>query len=836
MSGVELMPDIPRSSGNTFIVYSSGLTAPVVRQAPSFSAETDIASVSGSLDNELLSITWQDGWQVRCKKTSVWGQFSFDVTVTSKGSDARPSDTQRFTLEVLLLAVDESFDYIFRQYQVGEKVNEKLEQNPAGPVLSYGVRGQLYSPDEDRHGSGLFLSLREVGEMEIPYISGTAARPGIYVAAIHCASDDIVTFSGGTDMLAPVVVAIRDKDYEDGQLMVLADNAVEFNESSLRLVYCDDDLFNSQGGNFCVMMSGGGGTWLGQYEEQAQTTVIVTEYQVQLAGERWQLSRREYTQGDPPPDWTKLSSVGKLAGSELPPSAGWSNGAVISGDTRYFVPGYGLFDYKGVDALGEFFQQQTTHTRQYKGWDTAAEYTNDSGHILRKKEIDDNLEWVLPGVDEFGNVFDKVVHPQPIDGVVFPYSPAVTEKYGSRAVRDLNFSGLSAHVAPGTPAIASGGFASGFFAAPDVRRQLVPYNGTSGDVKRKFSGVTVSVENSNFTETGETHENTYIEGEGEHNKVNDAFRLEQGVKLTWKLDGKELPYARRSGDVFEWLMCAGRAEIDAEHTYSAEVSSTVVRDSYPPGGGTAPEKGLVSTTTAEFVNESENVTKSDAPSLLNYYIAGAPDAEKNKQHQLWSVMRWTGGGASSTYRDVLRYASVNKYADGSEETGSWERLYSGSISFNPNEFTFTPSRVKLGDDFTIEELTETEDVSTFSAAVKKVKYSWSDPPDGGEPVLDNTAVDADYTLTIRLVKHYTKKNGKEVLNFASATYERREYSSGGYVTTSGMLEDEEVEEMVTAAKEDVASCTLDALDTIGDYVSGSWSNVGTRRKIIIENK
>lgn len=835
MSGIEMMPDIPRSSGNTFIIYSTG-TKPEVRQAPTLSAVTELDSVSGGLDNEFLSITWQDGWQVACKKTSAWGQFSFDVTVKSKGSDTRKADSQKFTFEVLLLGVDQSFDYFFYQFRVGEKVNYKLEQMPAGAVRSYGKHGQLYSADEEQYASGLFLSLRKEGDMEFPYISGTALRPGIYVAAVHCASDDVGTFSGGNDMLAPVVVAVRDKTYEDGQLMVIADNGVQFNENALRLIYVDDNLFNNRGGNFCIRMSGGDGVWTGKNEEQAQTTVFVTEYQITLTGSRWQLSRREYTQGDQPPEWKQVSSVGKIDGSSLPPSAGWNNGVVVSGDTRYFVPGYGLFDYKGVDALGEFFQQQTTHTRQYDGWNTAAEYTNDSGYMLRRKEVDDNLEWTLPGLGDLGNVVDKVVHPQPVDGVVFPYSPAVTEKYGSRAVRDLTFSGLSAHVAPGTPAIASGGFASGFFATPDVRRQLVPYNGTSGDVKRKFSGVTVSVEKSSFTETGESHENTFIEGEGEHNKVNSSFRLEQGVKLAWGLDGKELPYARRSGDVFEWLMCAGNAEIEAEHTYSAEVSNTVVRDTYPVGGGTAPEKGLVSTTTAELVNESEIVTKSDAPSLLNYYIAGAPDAEENKQHQLWSVMRWTGGGASSTYRDVLRYTSTDKYADGSEETGSWERLYSGDISFYPNEFTFTPSRVKLGDDFAIEELIETEDVSTFTAAVKKVKYSWSYPPDGGEPVLDNTAVDTDYTLTIRLVKHYTKKNGKEVLNFASATYERREYSGGGYVTTSGTLEDEEVEDMITAAKEDVASCKLEDLDTIGDYVSGNWSNVGTRRKIAIESK
>lgn len=833
MSDSELMPDIPRSSGNTFIIYSTGET-PIVRQAPTLSAVTELDSVSGGLDNEFLSITWQDGWQIACKKTSAWGQFSFDVTVKSKGSDSRKADSQKFTFEVFLLGVDQSFDYFFYQFRVGEKVNYKLEQMPAGAVRSYGKHGQLYSPDEDQYASGLFLSLSEEGDIEFPYISGVALRPGIYVAAIHCASDDVGVFSGGNDMLAPVIVSIRDKHYEDNQLMVIADNSVQFDENALRLVYVNDDLFNNKGGNFCIRMSGGDGVWTGKNEEPAQTTVRVTEYHIALDGSRWVLSRREYTQGDAPPEWTAVSAVAKLTGSSLPPSAGWSNGVVVSGDTRHFVPGYGLFDYKGVGAQGEFFQQQTTHTRQYEGWNTAAEYTNDSGHILRKKEIDDNLEWVLPGLDEFGNVVDKVVHPQPVDGVVFPYSPAVTEKYGSRAVRDLTFFGVSAHVAPGAPAIASGGFASGFFAAPDVRRQLVPYNGTSGDVKRKFSGVTVSVEKSNFTETGESHENTYIEGEGEHNKVNSSFRLEQGVKLTWELDGRELPYSRRSGDAFSWLMLAGNAEIETEHSYSAEVSSTVIRDTYYQEGKD-PEKGVVGTTTAVIRREREETVKSDAPSLLNFYIAGAPDAEENKQHQLWSTMRWTGGGVTSNYTDILEYTGVDKYAEGSEDSHTWSEQYSGVITFTPNEFTFTPSRLSVGDEFTIEEATEIVEESTFTATVKKVKYSWIFPPDGGEPTSD-VAVDTDYKLTIRLSKHYTKKNGRELLNFATATYDRREYSGGKYITTTGTLEDDEVTAMVEEAKADVASCKLDRIDTVGDYVSGNWSNTGTRCKLIVENK
>lgn len=844
MSGPALMLDIPRSSGNTFIIYSSSLTSPVVRQAPSFSAVTDIAEVSGSLDNELLSITWRDGWQVRCKKTSVWGQFSFDVTVTSKGSDSRLSDTQRFTLEVVLMAVDESFDYIFRQYQVGEKVSEKLEQTPAGPVLSYGVRGQLYSPDEKRYGSGLFLSLvDETGDgFEVPKITGTAARPGIYVAAIHCASDDISTFSGGTDMLAPVVVAIRDKDYEDGQLMVLADNQVQFNENSLRLVYCDDDLFNNKGGNFCVRMSGGGGTWLGQYEEQAQTTVFVTEYQVQLAGERWQLSRREYTQGDPPPGWTKISSAGKLAGSDLPPSAGWSDGAVISGDTRYFVPGYGLFDYKGVGEFGEFYQQQTTHTRQYKGWDTAAEYTHNSGHILRKKEIDGKLEWVLPGTDEFGNAIDNVVTPQAVSGVVFPYSPAVTEKYGNIAVRDLTFSGLCTHAQLGQFVAASGGFASGFFTVPDVRRQMVPYNGTSGDRKYKFTGVDVKVSKNTFVERGEKYEQTYREGEGYYSRGESDYTLEQGVELEWLLDGMPLDCCRRSGDVFSWLMTTGKPDIDAKHTVEGSGSGRSTWGFYGTPGDPPYIYGR-DEHVAEFKNISEETTQSDLPSLLTFYIAGAPDAEKGKQHQLWSLCRWSGGGANSRFTD-RETRTVTEYTEGSDsvDTRKYEADLSGFVDFTPNEFSMIPSRLKIGDDLKVEDQAITEEKSTFTAKVNiyHEDYTYDDSSDSW---LVTTTILLWYDLEIKLSRTYAQKGGQVIPTDTRATFKRVEKNPGTYpgdiptVTTEGVIEDaDELQAMIDAAKADVASCELPATDTVGDTAMGRWENTGIRTKLEIKTK
>lgn len=835
MSGPELMRDVPHSTGNTFIVFSNGEN-PDVRLAPSFSTVTGIAEVSGGLDNDVLSISWNGGWQVRCKKHSVWGRYSFSAAVTSRGSNTRAADTQIFELMVFVSARDNTFGFLYLPFRVGDKINIPLEQKPVNPILSYGKRGQLKSPDKQQYSSGLHLSLQDDGTgLEIPRITGTAKRPGIYVAAIHSVTDDSQDgFSGGTDMIDPVVVVIRDKHYEDNQLMVIADNPLQNNPNALRLVYADDELFNSKGGNFCIAMSGGNGEWFGRHEENVQTSIIVNEYRVVQKIDDWTLLWREYTQSllgddEPPPEWKAIAAAPAIDNSNIPPSAGWSNGAVISGDTRYFIPGYGLFDFKGVDDLGEFFQQQTTHTRQYDGWRTAAEYTNASGYMLRQKYVDDRLRWFLSNGTE--------VEPIPVSGVAFPYAPAVTEMYGSHAVRDLTIRGVSAQAPRRDIVMEAGGIVGSFFVEPDVRRQIVPYNGTKGDVKRMFAGVSVSTEKESFTERREKKENGYIEGEGEYNSVDGVFEVSHGIRLQIDFVGKELPYSRRSGDVQDWLMCTADTDAQVDHTFDANVASTVVRMTLSSG---APE-GLTSTIKAKMSNEYVRTTTVEEPTTVTFYIVGGPDAESDKQHQLWALLRWEGGGASCNYRDVLEYTSENVYTDGSVENDTWTESYSGSVSYSPKELTLIPSRIAVGEELDIATAETVKERSVFTASVVREAYTWEYSEDEGFVVAE-VVVTQRYTLRIELTRTYSIQGGVEITNEARAIYTRRETPPGTYadgvfpepIITSGELENNDVLIMISAAKADVESCGSGAAGE-GQISDGEWQLTGSRERLKLEH-
>lgn len=877
MSGTQLMDDIPRSSGNTFVIYSCGLTNPKVWQAPSLTAVTGIDEVSGSLNEEKLSISWSKGnWKVECKELSVWGQYSFTVSVRSKGNDKRKSATSKFTFEVLLLAVDESFDYHFLQYQVGDKVDVTLEQTPAGGIHSYGVRGQLYSPDEDRYGSGLWLGLYDDGTgLEVPKITGTAKRPGIYIAAIHCASYDVGTFSGGTDMLAPVIVAIRDRNYEDKQLMVVTDStAIGYDENLLRLVYCDDALFNNKGGSFCVRMTGGNGVWSGRYEEQAQTTVFVTEYQIVLSGSRWELKRREYTQGDEKlPDFKKISSVAKISGCNIPPSAGWSDGAVISGDTRCFVPGFGLFDYKGeVDGF-PIYQQQTTHTRQYKGWrGLRSEYTNEKGLILQQKLIDDAWKWVLPVLNSTTGILeDKIVEPKEITGAVVPYSPPTTEKYGSRAVRDLTFDNINIHKALGETFLSNAGIAGGFWSWPDERRQLVPYNGTSGDKDYYMSEISVTLEKYSLYQAHEKYENTYMEGMGEYNKGESNTTRKQGVKLDLTIPRQKLKYSRRDGEAFSWLMAIDTPEKAWEHTWEGRFEETGLIGIYP---------GKVEDDYDNFTNwESEGIytksddkpTQSDTPTKVMFYIAGGADYTTGKWHNLWCLPRWQDGTVMLNAKDKEVIATTQFYEGSSEpEKTEIEYQYSNSISFTPNFLLRIPKLMKAGDDFSVDTQTVIKEDSTFTADIKQYQDFLEYDEENGGYILTKVDIRLYYNLTIKRVRTFTKINNEEIVDNLTVTITRKERKAGTYekqyppeafITTVYTAKDgkgsidittgnshdfiekdfasviseaqEKVSDAINQAKNDVSSCELEKTNTYEDYAHGEWSFTSEEEKLEI---
>lgn len=881
MSGTAMMDDIPRSTGNTFIIYSNNLDTPKIAQSPSFSAVTGIASVSGGLDDENLKISWKNGgWQASCKKLSVFGSYSFNASVTSKGGGKRKSATSRFTLEVILLGVDDTMDYIFKQYQVGDKINETLGQKTANEILSYGVWGQLYSPDEERFGSGLFLSLvDESGDgFEVPKLTGVAARPGIYVAAIHCATDDDKNgFSGGNDLPTPVVVAIRDKDFEENQLMVVCNNQVQHNENSLRLIHCKEHPFTEKGGSFSVFLDGNvsNGIWMGRYEEQAQKTIQVTEFRIAPDNGRWQLSTRSYTKEDENlPPWKGISTAPPISGSGYPPSAGWSNDVVVAGDTHYYVPGCGFFDFKGKVNNRPIYQQQTWHTPQYDGWkNRSKEFKYDEGLILQQKEIEGKLEWTLDVVELNVGIVNKIVQPQGFAGVVVPYAPPTVEKYGSDVVRDLSFNGVSVHTPPGEIALLNNNIVGGFWRWPDERKEFVPYNGTSGDRDYYMEEISASVEKYSIYEKSGRAESTYVEGIGEYYKGQTSNWRKQGLKLDFKIPRQKLKYSNRSGDAFAWLMALDTPESDWEHTWEGQYDSHSINGMYDSGNV---EDGYTTRLTSEvsgrYTKGNGQISKTDVPTKIVFYVAGGADYTTGKWHNVWILPRWQGSAVRllTTDKETLLY--VNQYPDdGSEDKWEMEYFYPADVNFLPNFLLRIPKLAQSNNEFSIDPQAIVKENSTFKADIKQYQVfsEWSE--EDFELVIKNVDIRLYYNLTITQARIYTKINGKELDDSLTITITRKEKKTGtfpdinspettattvytaidgkGSITTitNGVQHTEEVDfvtvierarndvaSAMQQAKNDVSSCELEKTNTYDDHADGSWSYESVEEKLEIK--
>lgn len=879
MSGTELklMEDIPHSTGNTFIIYSNKLANPKTAQKPQLSAGSGIASVSGGLDNENLTIAWKNNaWEITCKKLSAWGHYSFDASVKSKGSENRKASSCSFTFEVILLDMDDNFDVIFRQYRVGDKVNEFLEQDVANEVLSYGVWGQLYSPDENRYGSGLYLNLiAHDSGIEVPKITGTASRPGFYIAAIHCASDNTRDgFLGGTDMVAAVIVSIRDKNYEENQLMVVTDTAVGSNENTLRLIHCQEPPFTSQGGHFSIALNGSAksGKWQGKYEEQAQTTVIVTEFQIALNGKKWELSRREYTQGEENlPAWNTISTVLQINGCNIPPSAGWSKDAVVAGDTRYYIPKYGLYDYKGTVDGKEIYQQQTIYTKQYDNWKKRnKEFAYDDGKILKQELIDNTLQWVLDGVD-------GTVEPQRISGVIVPYMPPTVEKYGNKAVRDLALQNINIHTSLGKVAMVSGNIAGGFWNWADERCQMIPYNGTSGDKEYYMAEVSATVEKYTLHEKTTKGEYTYQEGIGEYSKWSSSKSRKQGVKLDWKIPRQKLKYSRRDGNAFAWLMAIAKPTTNWEHTWEGKYHGKTLIGYYYGKVEDGYETLLDSESTGTYQKGNSKLTQSEKPTVFTFYIGSGADYNTGKWHNVWSFPRWQGGNVMLNTTDKELIHETIDYTDAPSDKNEYEYSYPASISFTPNFLLRIPTIIKSGEDFKIDSQKIVTEKSKFTAEIEQYQETWGFNDDTGDHELQKINIRLHYSLEINSTSTYTMINGKKVVDSFTGTMKKIATQAGVYegnapasftttvtysvVDGKGIVktvtnnpnssQKETIEEIsaeelikraanetdaaIAQAKEDVNSCELEKTNTYGDRAVGSWVNESSREELNIEN-
>lgn len=875
MSETELKTaDIPRSSGNTFVVFSSSYDNPAIRLAPTLTAETGLASVVGSLNSDKISIAWNgNNWEVKCFAISSYGQYSFKVTATSNGGDTMESAVSEFTFHVLLLHSDQLVNVLNYELQVGDKLQTPINLPAVNPVLSYGVwHGGLAVPGadpEEQYPSGITLSLRydSGSEIDIPWIEGTAKRPGLYVGAVHCATDDALikadgsnpagVFSGGTDIFAPVILSIRDRDFERGQLMCICDNSVGFNENTVRLIYVNDVLFKEKGDCFCLPMNGSG-SWFARHEELVGYTTTVTqvdEYIIELSKEIWELKHRRYIEEDIQeeggiyPDYTTISTVEKLVDSSLPPSAGWSNGVVVTGDTRLFVPEFGLFDYKGESKGYSLYQQQTIHTRQYLGWKLPPKYTDAEGYILTQRLIADEEKWVIFTKSDRTNIVAIVDTPLPVSGSVIPYAPPSTEKYGTVAIRDLSLGLQNINQAGGALQVASKNSAGGIFAWPDERRALVPYNGTNGDVIQSFSGVTAIISRENFIERGEQWEITWIEGAADYAKGVEEEKNSRGIKLTWTLNEKDLHLSQRTGSHFDWLMILDSAEVKVEHTADGKYKSESVNGVYVGSPGSAPAIYHSDTGTGKMTILSQNVIKSELPSCLTFFIAGGGDHELNKRHQPYVLLKWFGGGASANYTDQFIYEyTVTPYPSMESYTETHTQEYGESITFNPNEFTFVPTRLDLSKvRLSIGEQTVIREEGVFEAKVRKYTETYNEE----DYSVDSTAVDIWYDINMKVIREYTTAGDRVVGNTASATWTRSEVLPGFYEgilpveKTSGTIPSddnpnanpfEELRKMIDTVKEDLKKCQWPTAALYGAYASGRWEYSGVKNTFTIKSE
>ena len=209
-------PDVPIVSQNSFVCYSrlrrDGQTLIVPSEipcscSPSFSCVTGIASASGGLNNEYISITPKvEGgalsWEIIGREQLASGAWSFECTVSTNGNSELSAATVKFTFQVRLRPADDVHGGARFFLEEGETLAfTSVLPSANNPMIDYGAsqEGDLRSWYEgswesytDDSGiprsrwvgepSGLLVRFeRDIrGTVTDIKIGGTAGRPGLY--------------------------------------------------------------------------------------------------------------------------------------------------------------------------------------------------------------------------------------------------------------------------------------------------------------------------------------------------------------------------------------------------------------------------------------------------------------------------------------------------------------------------------------------------------------------------------------------------------------------------------------------------------------------------------
>lgn len=696
--------DIPRSSGNTFLIFSAiavgSSTGPgVVKLAPTVDAVTGIASMSGGLNNSVLEITpnsAQTGFDVLCKARNTAGVYSFDCAVTSNGDAEHEACTSYFTFQVVLFGADAVHDVIIREYRVDQVVSETLSLSPVCPIHDYRVQGALRTMDDNAYPSDLTLWVQTIDDVDYPRLTGVAERPGIYVASLDVTTyDDNAAsggsgsnFSGGTNMAVPVIVCIYEHPYQVGQLVVRIPKRPKEEHDLIRVIRVNDTdkaLYPGIRARFAQS----GADWTLTVADEYTTE----NYLMVLSGGTWTLYGRVYTTGETAPDYTAIATADQVPGCATPPSSGWSNGVVIEGDSIGSIysadktVNYGFFDWKGVDAGGHVIAQQKTYwIRQFDGWSRPAEWQHNEGYIYKWDETSGGY-----------GIFTKTgtlvlaagaLFLSEITAICVPYAPPVCEKYntsaGDIAVRDIMANvetslgmkiacNMSCPVTPGSLGIKFGDKVGGIWPFYPAHRKWVPYNGTSGDVIQT-GGVTVESESGTrvFRDYDFIREVGASIKERIENTIDDLQDTKKGIGIT--LSG-DLIFGKRIDDIPQWFGIFGIPSIEGVYSKSRNYHS-YYKDRLIGVPDTTPivDETITISSSTPVADESERIQ-----SAL-FCTACAPDAETNKEHQAWSIaVVDIGGGWNADYTTVTTITHDPAESGDGTTTTTTDDSYSGTL-------------------------------------------------------------------------------------------------------------------------------------------------------------
>ena len=389
------MLDTPKIIQRSIVIFSKaenvkdfdlwrGVAPQQVKCMPQFSAATGL-TVTGGISNDFLKIApdGAGGFSVKIKKCNFYWRGSFAATLKTTGGDGFEPVEMFIAIPVIVYGADlPELSSHFVEMPVGRDTVDVVLNGVTNAGSYHTVTvgtGSLRSASG--HDSGLSSSGVYDAENTCigARISGIPRRPGVYAfQAIVYSNDDrrnVTNRFPTSYQTVAVVVSVYDHAYRpDCPVVVFPDAPITHNAAALRClavpsksVYGDDIYFAV--GDW----EQSGAVWTKRKVKTFGTFSTynhIWEQKIELSGGFWQLSARQYTEGDAIPSWSLVASVKSETWRTFPPKSGWPAGWVFDGDARIYYPGRDFFALAGSSAGGaEIFEQLPAFTPDFAGWD-----------------------------------------------------------------------------------------------------------------------------------------------------------------------------------------------------------------------------------------------------------------------------------------------------------------------------------------------------------------------------------------------------------------------------------------------------------------------------------